>query len=84
MTKHLLFFFSVILVLSGAVSCVPGKKFKTLEDTSKQYLNERDALKTENIDLSMTNKELEAKIASLEKESSAVKEELQNNCCGEG
>jgi chemotaxis protein MotB len=78
MTKHLLLFFSVILVLAGVVSCVPGKKFKSLEDTSKQYLNERDALKTENIDLSMTNKELEAKIASLEKESSSVKEDYKN------
>jgi chemotaxis protein MotB len=78
MTKHLLLFISVILVMAGAVSCVPGKKFKTLEDTSKQYLNERDALKTENIDLSMTNKELEAKVASLEKESNSIKDELKN------
>ena len=67
MNKHLLNFVSLILLFAGLISCVPGKKFKTLEDTSKQYLNERDALKTENIDLSMTNKELEAKAAALEK-----------------
>ena len=60
-----------------AVSCVPSKKFKTLQDSSKQYLNERDALKSENIDLSMSNKELEAKTASLEKETTAMKQELQ-------
>lgn len=78
MNKHLLFFISMILVFALFVSCVPGKKFKTLEDTSKQYLNERDALKSENIDLSMSNKELEAKAATLEKESSALKEELKS------
>lgn len=74
---------SYLFVISAAfllfaVSCVPGKKFKTLEDTSTQYLNERDALKTENIDLTMTNKELEAKAASLEKETTAMKQELQS------
>lgn len=67
---------SAALLLS-AVSCVPGKKFKTLEDTSKQYLNERDALKTENISLNMTSKEMEAKTASLEKETAAMKLDLQ-------
>jgi chemotaxis protein MotB len=77
MSKRPIFFISVIVVLAGAVSCVPAKKFKTLEDTSKQYLNERDELKTENIDLTMTNKELEAKVASLEKESSALKDEFK-------
>jgi chemotaxis protein MotB len=78
MTKRLPYLISLILVIAGAVSCVPGKKFKTLEDTSKQYLNERDALKTENIGLTMDNKELEAKVAALEKESSAIKDEIKN------
>jgi chemotaxis protein MotB len=68
-----LFVFALII---STISCVPGKKFKTLEDTSKLYLNERDALKTENIDLSMNNKELEAKTASLEKEAAVMKEDL--------
>jgi chemotaxis protein MotB len=72
--------FSLILIVTALLvtvsSCVPGKKFKTLQDTSKQYLNERDALKTENIDLSMTNKELETKAASLEKENAAMKQDL--------
>jgi chemotaxis protein MotB len=39
-------------------------------------MNERDALKSENIDLSMTNKELEAAKASLESESVSLKKEL--------
>lgn len=59
-----------------SVSCVPGKKFKTLEDTSRQYLNERDTLKSRNIDLTMTNKELEAKTASLEKETASLRQQL--------
>ena len=65
-------------ILVFTVSCVPGKKFRTLQDISKLYLNERDALKTENIDLSMKNKELEAKAALLEKEVATMKQDLLN------
>jgi chemotaxis protein MotB len=72
---------SIFVLLAFAIlfsfsSCVPGKKFKSLEDSSKQTLNERDALKTENIDLSMNNKELETKTAQLEKEASTMKQDL--------
>jgi chemotaxis protein MotB len=63
-------------ILSFSVSCVPGKKFSELQDSSKQYVNERDVLKTENIDLSMNKKELEAKVASLEKDAASMKDEL--------
>jgi chemotaxis protein MotB len=66
----------VSAIIISSVSCVPGKKFRTLQETSKLYLNERDALKTENIDLSMNNKELEAKTVSLEKELATMKEDL--------
>jgi chemotaxis protein MotB len=76
MNKASFFSLIVITILFSVVSCVPGKKFKTLQETSKAYLNERDALKSENIDLSMTNKELEAKSALLEKESAAMKQDL--------
>lgn len=76
MNKALYFSLMVLAILFSMVSCVPGKKFKTLQETSKAYLNERDALKTENIELSMTNKELEAKSASLEKEAAAIKQDL--------
>lgn len=71
-----LFSLIVITLFFSAVSCVPGKKFKTLQETSRAYLNERDALKTENLDLSMTNKELEAKSTLLEKEYAAMKKDL--------
>jgi chemotaxis protein MotB len=76
MNKALFFSLLTATIIFSAISCVPGKKFKTLQETSKVYLNERDALKTENIDLSMTNKELEAKSALLEKESVAMKQDL--------
>jgi hypothetical protein len=44
-----------------------AKKYSSLQDTSKQFMNERDAFKTDNIGLEMQNKELKAKLASLEK-----------------
>ena len=78
MNKKTLIVIVSATIVALSVSCVPSKKFKTLQDTSKQYLEERDALKSENIDLSMTNKELEAKTASLEKESAIIKKELQS------
>ncbi len=83
MNKTILFPLIATVLVLFSVSCVPGRKFKTLEGTSRQYLNERDALKTENIDLSMNNKELESKTALLEKESVTMKQDLaklQNDC----
>ena len=65
---------SVLIVFS--VSCVSGKKFSALQDTSKQFMNERDAFKTDNIGLEMQNKELKAKLASLEKEAGSVQQEI--------
>ena len=65
---------SVLIVFS--ISCVSGKKFSSLHDTSKQFMNERDAFKTDNIGLEMQNKELKAKLASLEKEAGSVQQEI--------
>jgi chemotaxis protein MotB len=65
---------SVLIVFS--ISCVSGKKFSSLQDTSKQFMNERDAFKTDNIGLEMQNKELKAKLASLEKEAGSVQQEI--------
>jgi len=65
---------SVLIVFS--ISCVSGKKFSSLQDTSKQFMNERDAFKTDNIGLEMQNKELKAKLASLEKEAGSVQKEI--------
>ena len=76
MKRTSVLFLIVCGIFIFSTSCVPGKKFKTLQDTSKQYLNERDALKTENVDLSMNNKEMETKIASMEKEAASMKQEL--------
>ena len=76
MKKKLIFILLLVTILLSFSSCVPGKKFKSLEDSSKQTLNERDAFKTENIDLSMNNKELESKTAQLEKEATALKQDL--------
>ena len=39
-------------------------------------MNERDAFKTDNIGLEMENKELEAKLAALEKEMGTVKQDI--------
>lgn len=77
MKKNISLLFILFLTLLVGVSCVPGKKFKTLQDTSRLYLNERDALKSENIELSMTNKELEAAKSSLEEETAALREQLR-------
>jgi chemotaxis protein MotB len=59
-----------------SVSCVSGKKYSSLQDTSRQFMSERDAFKTDNIGLEMQNKELEAKLALMEKEMGSVKEEI--------
>jgi chemotaxis protein MotB len=66
----------VIIIVIFSVSCVSGKKFASLQDTSKQYMNERDAFKTDNIGLQMQNKELELKLQNLEKEMSKVKQDI--------
>ncbi len=66
------------LILMLAISCVSGRKFGKLQDTSKQFMNERDALKESNLGLEMQNKELVAKIAALEKEMIILKQDIGN------
>jgi len=77
--KRILFLL-VPVILTGmfTVSCVSGKKFSALQDTSKQYMNERDDFKSANIGLEMTNRELESKIALLEKDFAGVSEEIES------
>jgi chemotaxis protein MotB len=58
------------------VSCVSGKKYKSLQDTSKQFMNERDEFKTDNIGLEMANRELETKMAVMEKEINSVTDSI--------
>jgi len=76
MKKNIIYILSAAFIVISVVSCVSGKKHSALQDTSKQYMNERDAFKTDNIGLEMQNKELEAKIANLEKEVAAVTQEV--------
>jgi chemotaxis protein MotB len=66
--------FFILIVLS--VSCVSGKKFSSLQDTSRQFMNERDAFKTDNIGLGMENKELKAKLAALEKQVGSAERDI--------
>jgi chemotaxis protein MotB len=70
---YILGFFALIVL---SVSCVSGKKFSSLQDTSKQFMNERDAFKTDNIGLGMENKELKAKLASLEKQVGSAEHDI--------
>ena len=70
---YILGFFTLVLF---SVSCVSGKKYSGLKDTSKQFMNERDAFKTDNIGLEMQNKELRAKLALLEKEMGTVEQDI--------
>ena len=76
MNKRIVFPAAMAIIAILINSCVPGKKYKSLQDVSHQYMNERDAFKTENIDLSMNNRELESKLALLEKEAVTLREYL--------
>lgn len=68
--------FSVFFICISLASCVSGRKFKSLQDTSRNFMNERDEFKTANIGLDMKNRELESRIASLEKDSESIKEDI--------
>lgn len=72
MNKSVFYISGIITIILLSVSCVSGRKFSSLEDTSKQFMNERDAFKTDNIGLEMQNRELEAKLANLEKEMGTI------------
>jgi chemotaxis protein MotB len=76
MNKKLFFILAALAIAISMVSCVSGKKYKSLQDTSKQFMNERDEFKTDKIGLEMANRELEAKMAVMEKEMSAVNDSI--------
>jgi chemotaxis protein MotB len=76
MNRSIFYVTGFIALVFFSISCVSGKKFSSLQDTSKQFMNERDAFKTDNIGLEMQNKELKAKLASLEKEASTVQQDI--------
>ena len=64
-----------LFIIMITVSCVSGKKHNSLSNTSRQFMNERDALKEANINLEMKNAELEARQASISKEIDDLKKE---------
>lgn len=64
-------FFLLLIVIS--MSCVPAKKFKSLQNTSRQYMLERDSFRKENLNLSMSVRELQSKAEALEKETADLK-----------
>lgn len=76
MNRSVLAGFGIIVLVISTISCVSGKKYAGLQETSKQFMNERDEFKTDNIGLEMKNRELETKLASLEKEISTVKQDM--------
>jgi len=66
----------LFLILLSVSSCVTGRKYRNLQDTSRQFMNERDDLKSENIRLEMTNRELEVRMAQMEEEVNNIKEDI--------
>jgi chemotaxis protein MotB len=76
MKKSFLYITGISFVVLSLVSCVSGKKYSGMQDTSKQFMNERDAFKSDNIGLEMQNRELEAKLATMEKEIGEVRQEI--------
>ena len=71
--------FSILVILSiiiSTISCVSGRKFKSVQDSGRQFMDERDDFKTKNISLEMANREMEAKLADLEKEVIKIDEEI--------
>jgi chemotaxis protein MotB len=69
---------TVIALISAllVLSCVPGKKFRELQNASRQNMLDRDDFKAENLTLSMQNREIEARIAALEKDMSKSRQDL--------
>jgi chemotaxis protein MotB len=68
--------FTVIIAALIISSCVPAKRFGNLEDASRQNVNERDAYKSDNIQLSMANRELEARLAGIGSDISKIQAEV--------
>ena len=76
MNKSLAVTLIAILPVIFAISCVPGKKFREVQKTSRQNMIDRDDFKAENLTLSMQNREIESKISALEKEMSKSRQDL--------
>ncbi len=72
--------FPIILLVVTIImsSCVPGGKYKTLHDRSVQYMNERDNFKIDNLDLSMSNREMTARLKELEDQMAGMESKKQD------
>lgn len=67
---------AIIVIVISLDSCVSGKKFRELQNTSRQAMIDRDDYKAENLTLTMQNKETALKVANLEKELSTLQSNL--------
>ena len=76
MNKRIFLILSAVILIISFMSCVSGRKYKSLQDTSRNFMNERDEFKTENIALEMANRELETKIKSIGEEIGSATKEL--------
>jgi chemotaxis protein MotB len=76
MNKSIGLYVIVALSAISVISCVPFKKYRELQKTNTQNLIERDDYKAESLSLGMKNRELEIKIAALEKEMAKMKQDL--------
>ena len=76
MNKSISLYAIVVFSAFSIISCVPFKKFRELQKTNTQNIIERDDYKAESLGLAMKNRELEIKIAGLEKEMAKLKQDL--------
>ena len=74
--KALRYLLPLLLIALAAVSCVTGKRYNTLTDRNLLLMSERDSLKAENIWLTMSNRELNAKSAQLTEDTDKLSGEL--------
>ncbi len=66
----------ILLLIIFSVSCVSGKKHGDLQEISRQFMNERDTLKIRNLNLSMQNRELEARMANIDRDMGKIRKEI--------
>ncbi len=65
-----------VLFVIAAWSCVPASKYRALQNASRQNMIDRDDFKTENLTLSMQNREIATKIAALEAEIAGSRQDI--------
>ncbi|MBN2665117.1 MAG: OmpA family protein [Bacteroidales bacterium] len=65
-----------VLFAIAACSCVPASKYRELQNASRQNMIDRDDFKTENLTLSMQNREIGSKIAALEAEIASSRQDI--------